>query len=375
MKKKMPTFWGCTITHNYPFIMESTKAALDKIGMEASDVEGFGCCPDPVYVRACGEEMSLLLSARNLSLAEKEGSELLTACNGCYMVLSDAAKKLAEPKTREETNRSLPGDGKYSGGVKVVHLLSLLHGKLPLIKTFAKKPLKGLRVAAHYGCHILYPPAVGSDASDDPRSMEDVIEALGAESVGYDTRLDCCGTPTAAFDKEEADGLLKKKLTELKKKADCVVTTCPACFMRFDLPPQELKTQAIPVFHISELLCLAFGTPPEQLYLDCHGTDVGPALKKLEGREDGMKLVKENLDYGSLASHCGACRTECLAAKATEGRFDPLEVVDELLAGDYHKALGDERIWMCLQCGKCEERCPQNTGLKELFAKLRELST
>jgi len=29
---------------------------------------------------------------------------------------------------------------------------------------------------------------------------------------------------------------------------------------------------------------------------------------------------------------------------------------------------------MCLQCGKCEQRCPQNTGLKDMFTRLRELS-
>jgi heterodisulfide reductase subunit B2 len=373
MEKEMPVFWGCTITHNYPYIMESTKKALKTIGIEATDVLGFGCCPDPVYAKACGEEMALSLSARNLALAEKAGDTLLVACNGCYSVLSDAARKLTAPKIREKTNSELPEELRYDGTLKVVHLLEMLHKKLPLIRSQTKKPLKGLKVAAHYGCHILYPPAVASDDPERPRSMEDIIEALGAESVEYPSRLGCCGTPAAVFDKEEADALLKKKLEDLKDKADCIVTACPACFMRFDLLPQEYKEMSTPVFHISELLCLGFGTPIEQLFLDLHSVKVASALEKIGAVEDGMKLVKEKLDYAELCGHCGACRDECLAAK-TEDRFNPIEIVDELLAGKYSEVLADERIWMCLQCGRCEERCPQNTGLKTLFARLRELS-
>jgi heterodisulfide reductase subunit B len=373
MKRKMPTFWGCTITHNYPYIMESTKKALDKIGVEATDVPGFGCCPDPVYMKACGEEMALPLSARNLALAEKNGVGLLVACNGCYSVLSDAARKLSEPKKRSIINSELPEELRYDGTVKITHLLEILHKKLPLIKSQTKKPLKGLKVAAHYGCHILYPTAVASDDPQKPRSMEDIIEALGAESVDYASRLSCCGTPAAVFDKSEADALLKKKLEDLKDKADCIVTACPACFMRFDLLPQELKEKSIPVLHISELLCLGFGIPEETLFLDLHAVKVAPALAKIGAGSEGMKLVKERLDYPQLCGHCGACREECFAAKI-EQRFDPIAIVDELLAGKYHEVLADERIWMCLQCGRCEERCPQNTGLKTLFARLRELS-
>jgi heterodisulfide reductase subunit B len=373
MKKRMPTFWGCTITHNYPFIMESTKKALEKIGVEATDVPGFGCCPDPVYAKACGEEMALPLSARNLALAERCGSELLVACNGCYSVLSDAARKLSEPKKREHINSELPEELKYDGTVKVIHLLEMLHKKLPLIRSQTKKPLSGLKVAAHYGCHILYPTAVASDDPQRPRSMEDIMEALGAESVDYASRLECCGTPAAVFDKEEADALLKKKLDDLRDKADCIVTACPACFMRFDLLPQELKEKSIPVLHISELLCLGFGISAEQLFLDLHAVKVAPALAKIGAGSEGLRLVKERLDYSQLCGHCGACREECFAAKI-EKRFDPIAIVDELLAGKYHEVLADERIWMCLQCGRCEERCPQNTGLKTLFALLRELS-
>ena len=238
----MPVFWGCTFTHNYPFLIKSTKALLDSLGVEPAEVKEFGCCPDPIYIRAYGKESSLCLSARNLALAQRHGKRLLVACNGCYNVLHGAQEELENPMTRAEINSTLPQGTKYNGGLQVVHLLNLLNAKNPIIKSLVKKPLKGIKVAVHYGCHAIYPPAVSSDDPRDPRSMDDLVTVTGATSVDYESKVDCCGIPVISFDKEEGDAMLLKKLADIKKAgADCVVTACPACFMRFDMLPPELK--------------------------------------------------------------------------------------------------------------------------------------
>lgn len=368
MEKKIPIFWGCTLTHNYPFLMESTKKVLIRIGIEPQEIEGFGCCPDPVYVKAFGEETHAALSARNLALAEKENRKLLVVCNGCYSVLSEAERKLMNPKERKKMNERLPEGLEYHGEIQVTHILEELHRKLPIIKTLVKRPLKNLRVGLHYGCHILYPPAVEADQAGSPRSMDEIVEALGAESIDYGSKLECCGTPVAMFNREEADSLLKKKLKDLNGRVDCIVTTCPACFMRFDMPPQELKQLTIPVLHLSELIALSMGYTKEELFLECHMTKVDPVLEKV-GTIRNTAQIREELEKCGLLEHCGACRKECPAS------FDPLAVVEKLNDGRYEEVLQGEEIWQCLQCGRCEERCPNNTGLKELFAKLREFST
>jgi heterodisulfide reductase subunit B/heterodisulfide reductase subunit C len=379
MKQQMPVFWGCTFTHNYPFLMKSTRAVLDAVGVAPVDVPEFGCCPDPIYVRAYGKDASLALSARNLAIAKKKGSKLLVVCNGCYNVLHEAKAELDDPVTRKAVNEMLPEDAKYPGGLEVVHLLSLLNSKQALLKTTIRKPLSGIKVAVHYGCHAIYPTAVPGDDPRDPRSMDDLVSAAGAISVDYESKLDCCGVPVAAFDKEEADAILHKKLSDIKKAgADCVVTACPACFMRFDMPPSELKDEALPVLHISELLCLALGIPATELFAEGHATKIDSLIRKIAGvKAPEADLIQKHFNCVELDSHCEACREECTAAVSTRNSdkpFDPLAPVEKLLAGKYYEAIRGEDVWRCLQCGKCIERCPNNLGLKDFYVKLRELS-
>jgi heterodisulfide reductase subunit B/heterodisulfide reductase subunit C len=379
MKQMIPVFWGCTFTHNYPFLVKSITRTLEILGTEPAEVPGFGCCPDPVYVKAYGRDYQLALSARNLALAEQHGKKLLVACNGCYNILHGAREELIDKKIRDETNALLPEGMKYNGTVEVAHVISLLHSKIPLIKTLVKRPLGGLNVAVHYGCHMLYPPVVPSDDPKDPCSLDDLVNACGAHAVDYESRTDCCGVPVSAFDAEEADGILAKKLSDMQKaKADCIVTSCPACFMRFDMLPAELKDMGIPVLHISELLCLSFGVPVEELFLEGHATKTGELANKIAACTDSEKaIIAKNFSLEELGSHCEACREECSAAVSTRNTdkpFDPLAPVDMLLSGRYYDAVKSSEIWRCLQCGKCEENCPNNCGLKEFYTKLRELS-
>ncbi len=378
MKKETPIFWGCTLIHNYPFLMESTKKILSELGVHTTEREDFSCCPDPVYLSASSEDLQLAVSARNLALAEEKDDELLVVCNGCYNVLHEADSKLKDNKLRDEVNTLLPTKLKYDGRIKVVHVLNVLHSKLPLLRTHIKKPLKGLKVAAHYGCHAIYPAAVPSDNPKNPESMDEIIEATGAESIDYESKLDCCGASVITFDKEEGDELLRNKLWELQGKVDCIVTACPACFMRFDLLSAEMKDLSIPVLHISELLCLAFGISQEELFLEGHMTKVTPVLDKIGLKPNKEEdLINEHFNREELLIHCEACRKECTAAESTadsEKPFDPLATVDLLLEGKYYEVIRGDEIWRCLQCGKCEERCPTNSGLKDLFLKLRELA-
>ncbi|MEE8401686.1 MAG: heterodisulfide reductase-related iron-sulfur binding cluster [Candidatus Hydrothermarchaeaceae archaeon] len=374
--KDIPVYWGCTFTHNFPFLIDSTRMMFKKIGIRPVDIEDTGCCPDPVYMKTLGDDLNLALSARNLALAEREGPEFLIPCNGCFNVLKGAQTKLKDPNLRAKINNFLSDGEAYQGDTMPVHILDLLCSNLQNIKDSVKRPL-GLKVAVHYGCHSLYPrPAVAQDNPEDPSSLDAIVEATGAKSVKYEGKLDCCGVGIIAFNIKESNSILAEKLDRIKGAADCIVTACPACFLRLDAPPEALKELSVPVIHLSELLCLAFGIPPEKLFFEGHMTDVSPVIDKLEIDPEGLKLVKKHFDYGLLSHHCGACRKECTASvksRDTQNPFDPLNVVDELLRGRFYEVLKSKDVWRCLQCGKCEDRCPNNCGLADVFVKLREL--
>jgi len=360
--------------------MENIRFVLEKVGIKPIEIEGAGCCPDPVYIQAYGGDTSLALSARNLALTKKKGDEVIVPCNGCYNVLEEARKKLKDPNLRKRINEILPDDLQYDGNIKIKHINEVLYDEIPTIKSKIERPLDGLKVAVHYGCHSLYPPSVYSDTEKIPVSMDKIVEALGAESIEYEGKLDCCGVSVIAFDPEEAYELLKNKLTNAKD-ADCIVTMCPGCFFRFDMVPEDLKDRSVPVIHLSELLALAMGIPEEKLLWDTHSTDVTPFLEKMDitskKKYAGEELIDKYFDRELLQNHCEACSKECTAViinRDTKEPFDPMEVVEKLNEGKIYEVLRSKEIWRCLQCGKCEIRCPHNAGLKEMFSTLRELS-
>lgn len=367
-------FWGCIYTHTLPYLIKTTERVLDDLEIDSKGVSEWSCCPDPNFIKAYNENLHLTLAARNLSLGSKEAGELVVACNGCYKTLKDASLELKHPKTKAKVNDTLPDDLQYDG-IPVSHLVEKLHKKVSEIKEKVKKPLN-IKVAVHYGCHALNPLADPTDDPENPKSLDNIVAALGAESMCYETKLDCCGVPAAGFNTDESDRLLQKKLAEAREKADCIVVSCPACFVQFDRLKANMKDFSVPVMHINELIALSFGYSPEELHLDRHATKVDQLLEKI-GLKSRVDEVRKHFSLDLLNNHCKACSKECNAAvvtKDTEIEFDPLATVDKLLEGKLDEVLEGNDIWMCLQCGSCEIRCPNNIGLKDMFNKLRELA-
>jgi heterodisulfide reductase subunit B/ferredoxin len=372
-----PVFWGCTIAHTLPYLIKTSNAVLDGISVKTREIDGWSCCPDPVSAKAYSHDAALALSARNMALA---GKHMVVACSGCFNTFEKARKELEYPEASERVNRILPEGEKYLSSVKVEHIHQVLYNNIKLIQGKVKKPLKGIKVAVHYGCHALWPQAVKSDNPDQPTSLDELVKSLGATSAGYPGKYDCCGVPIAAFNIAESDRLLESKLVNAKANADCIVTPCPTCFLQFDRLSKEMKNNALPVFYVTELIGLGFGMTPEELSLNMHATSVQPVLDKLQiNYEEGKKIdeVKKYFDYLDLISHCEACRLECTEAQMTKDAakpFDPMALVDLLKEGKLEEAVENPLIWQCLQCGKCLNRCPNNIGMKDMFLKLREVA-
>ena len=77
----------------------------------------------------------------------------------------------------------------------------------------------------------------------------------------------------------------------------------------------------------------------------------------------------------SLATcyNCSTCATTCPVGLITEGEFNPRTIV--LLAdNDFKNHLLDDlkpNIWDCAMCELCQEKCPQNVNLHEIFLALK----
>jgi len=380
----LPIFWGCTIAHRLPFIENATRRALQTLGIEIFDVEGFSCCPDPLFSRLLGEEETLALAARNLALSADAGPELLVVCDGCYQSLASAASELGRPARREAANARLAvAARRYDGGVRPLHFLELLKRLgADAVRGRVARPLTGLQVAVHYGCHALTPTPPAVADPDNPHIIEDVIAALGAEPVPYGERLNCCGGPLSAFDEEASAQLLRRKMrSACEAGADAVVLTCPSCYLQFDLRAKAVDEDSRrPVFHLAELMCLAFGVPAKDLrFKGWHAVRVDKLLAEIGAEEEEGEDLRRHFDVESLAACCGSCSYECTVVRgqadvAKRNLYDPMTIVDRVVAGDVEPLLYGEEIWYCLACHECVPRCPHGRGLAGMFETLRRLA-
>ena len=295
-RKKYIPFFGCMITAKYPQFEAAVRLTMDKLGAELVDVDGFTCCPDPIFYKSHDKVKWLTVAARNLTLAEDEGLDVITCCSGCTATLSETVHYLGEdPELKARINENLKAIGReYKGTSQVRHIVTVVRDDIGLerVAESVERPLEGLRVGIHYGCHLLKPsPIMHVDDPDRPEILERLLEAIGAEPVEHHEKVLCCGK--ACMDDEIPPRMLLDILTAVEKldvKALCLI--CPTCFDEYDLGQIRLgrlfgKKFNIPIIYYFQLLGLAQGFSPEQLGLQFHKVKAKEMLAelKLDGAE------------------------------------------------------------------------------------------
>jgi heterodisulfide reductase subunit B len=289
--KNLSIFLGCIVPNRYPGIEKATKLVLDKLGIDWSDLNGASCCPAPGVFRSFDKASWLALATRNIALSEAMDRDVLTVCNGCYGSLSDANHEMKnDPKLAKATNKHLAGiDMEFKGTSDVRHIVEFFYEELGVegIRDKVTQPLD-LKVAVHYGCHLIKPSKErGFGSVEKPTFFDELVEATGATSVDYADKMACCGAGggvrSALLDKSLDMAEHKfKKITEAG--ADVIVNACPFCHLQLDYGQIEVKEKngneyAIPVLHYMQLLALAMGYSPEDIGLDMNFIKAGNILE------------------------------------------------------------------------------------------------
>jgi len=285
-------FLGCTIparSRNYEI---SARAIAPRLDIEFLDIEEFSCCGFPL--EASDEKRAVLLAARNLCLAEEKGLDICVLCSACASTLTKAAHHLQKDRgLRDEVNKELSKVGKvYKGTSTVKHFARILLEDVGLerIKEEVTRELKGLKVATHYGCHYLKPSYVykGFDDPQDPRSLELILEAIGAVNVQYRRKKDCCGGPVLLTDEDLALAIAKEKLASVKAAGvDCMNLVCPFCDLMYDSNQKGIEAKFgeqynIPVLYLPQLIGLAMGMGRKELGLNVNSVSTKELQAKLE---------------------------------------------------------------------------------------------
>jgi heterodisulfide reductase subunit B len=360
---------------------------MEQLGIKIRDISGFTCCPEKALVKNLDPDLWYLTAARNLAVAEKAGVEtLITPCNGCYSTLKTVKTLLKiDLQHQQEINNRLAEKGlTYQGSLKIMHLAEYLHDQVGLVKLKEgmSKPLIGMRIAVHYGCHMMRPSyAIQFDDPLLPQKFDALVTTLGARSIEYPRKMQCCGGEYSNVGSmEEALTMAREKLLEIKAlDIDAMVVMCPACFMQFDNKQYMLQRQgedlAVPIFFYPELVCLSYGISPAEMGLSFHRVDTQSFLDIWDTRPAKTQKVEQYFDLESLERcyRCQACLDDCPSCLNFPD-FQPEEIIRRVLEGEADDLLSREDIWHCLECHTCYELCPQRYGMETVFTTLKSMA-
>jgi heterodisulfide reductase subunit B len=281
-KLKYGYYPGCSLEATSKEYDMSVREVAKMLDVELVELDDWNCC-GASSGHCTNYELSLALPARNLAIAEKEGLDVAVACAACFLRFKQTnydLRKDDELRQRIEKIIDMP----YKGSVEVRHLVDIFAREYGLenIRERVKKPLEGLKLAAYYGCYLVRPPEVTQfDDPENPRIMDDLLGALGAETVDWSHKVECCGGNLLLA---RADVVIKLVgdicRSALDAGASAIVTACPLCQANLDMRQSDTE---VPIIHFSELMGVDLGADSRTsgAWWKKHLTSPEKALKKL----------------------------------------------------------------------------------------------
>ena len=281
---------GCVAQESGKELDLATRWVCGKLGIELVEFPNFSCCGSG-FVDEANEVLNVALNARNLAIAEGAGLDLLTICSTCQGMLTLANLRYSDPSVRPRVDAALKPLGiAYRGSTRVKHLLRVLVEDVGLeaVRARVVRPLGGLKVGAFYGCHLLRPEdEMGWESGEEPHAFEDLLAILGATPVDYRGRVLCCGFPIQFVKPGTASAIAGRQIDDARAHgAEAMATPCPLCHISLDAYQNRAERAVghplgMPVFHLPQVVGLAFGASPEELGLARHLVPTDPALAKI----------------------------------------------------------------------------------------------
>ena len=282
---KVAYYPGCALEGSGGPYDRSTRALVDKLGLEMKNLADWNCC-GAMEVKNIHPMLQTYMSTRNMAIAaEKMGFDTVMApCNGCYHNLKKAEYEGATSEKTLQTVQDLArksGDPVYKGDVRTVHLLEWLMEAIGPegIKQRMTKSLNGIKIANYYGCMYTRPRQIfpekdqgpGSESTHKPHFMDDLLEAAGAVNVDFPLKTACCGGAHTLSDADTSTQLVLNLLQAAEESgADVIATECPTCHSGLEMHQVRAETQfgiktKVKVLYFTQLLGLALGLSARKL--------------------------------------------------------------------------------------------------------------
>ncbi len=267
---------GCSLQGTAREYTESVYAVCEAFGIELKEVPDWNCC-GATAAHNLDKDLSLALPARILASAEKEGmNEIVVPCAACYSRLTVTQHELvADPELKNRISEII--EMPLKGKVRIMNVLELINEFiLDKIEGKISNPFN-FKVASYYGCLLVRPHGILKyDRAEDPRSMDVIMEKLGAKPVEWAFKTTCCGAGLSVS-KTPVVAKLSGNILEdaVSRGAEYIVVACPMCHSNLDMRRKDIESHMkkafpIPVLYITQALGLAIGLDKNKLGIQRH---------------------------------------------------------------------------------------------------------
>lgn len=268
-------FPGCSAESTARDMHESTMAVSKALGIELVEPKGWSCC-GATAGHQTDRFLSVALPAASLAKVKDDGLDMVVSCAACYNRMEVANHEIKNSAgMRKDVGEALGRD--YDGSVNVRHFLEVLLEDVGIeqIKEYSKLSLNGLKVACYYGCLLVRPHEVTNfDDPENPTSLDKLVTSLGAISLDWPHKVECCGGGLS-MSRIDVVVSLTDSILEMAQAsgAQCITVACPMCQINLDMRQLDIKKQMgksydMPIVYITQLLGLCLGISPDKLGLD-----------------------------------------------------------------------------------------------------------
>ena len=271
---------GCSLNGSARDYNESVFALADAFGLSLEQVSDWNCC-GATAAHNLNKDLSLALPARILSLAEKNGmDEIVVPCAACYHRLIVTQNELRkDPVLKNHVCEILEMD--YKGTSRIINVIEWIDKYIvPNLESRIVKPFDH-KVACYYGCLLVRPHKVlAYDRPEDPQSMDLVMTKIGATSVYYPYKTECCGAGFSISRTDIVSKLSGKIVEDAESRgADAIIVACPMCHSNLDMRRNDInkywgRSFKIPVIFITQAVGLAIGLSAKNVGLERHFVEV-----------------------------------------------------------------------------------------------------
>jgi heterodisulfide reductase subunit B2 len=252
---------GCSLKTGSKFYDQSIRKVFSAYDLRLQEIEDWSCCGASA-AHTVDEELAHSLVGRNLALAEKADAGFFAPCSACYSrskITNDTIRSDIELQRR--VNHAI-SPLECTGSLDIKSIVEILddHVGPSTIAKNRKFDLSGISVVPYYGCVLTRLMRVKPyDDRENPRSMDRLLEALGAKVLSWPFKMECCGASKTITNREVTARLSERIMDRaVKAGADAVVTPCPLCQMNLDLLPSLGSTaKVIPILFLSEVFEMA----------------------------------------------------------------------------------------------------------------------